>query len=63
MKTPAKTEAKNFAGAGFPIFADFCVTAEKKARVLFSGLSNFRIIIVRFSLFLKWRSSTFFSFF
>ncbi|KYD13281.1 hypothetical protein B4135_2944 [Caldibacillus debilis] len=51
MKTPAKTEAKNFSGAGFPIFADFCGTAEKKARVLFSGLSNFRIIIVRFSLF------------
>jgi hypothetical protein len=30
MKMPAKTEAKNFSGAGFPIFADFCGTAEKK---------------------------------
>jgi len=31
MKTPAKTEAKNFSGTGFPIFADFCGTAEKKS--------------------------------
>ncbi|WP_276676525.1 hypothetical protein [Caldibacillus debilis] len=35
MKMPAKTEAKNFSGTGFPIFADFCGTAEKSAGFVF----------------------------
>ncbi|REJ28347.1 MAG: hypothetical protein C6P37_08935 [Caldibacillus debilis] len=50
-----KNRSKKFCRSRLPYFCRFLRNGGKKARVLFSGLSNFRIIIVRFSLFLKWK--------
>ncbi|MBY6272446.1 MAG: hypothetical protein CW346_09575 [Bacillaceae bacterium] len=46
-----KNRSKKFCRSRFSYFCRFLRNGGKKARVLFAGLSNFRIIIVRFSLF------------